>query len=143
MTHTLSGSRIRLLRQFLLFAGVGALGTVAHYTTLVALVEWLRCAPVPASAIGALVGMVVNYLLNYRFTFRSAKPHREAATKFFLVGGAGLLWNLLLMWLLAERAGFHYLIAQAGATGLVLLWQFGLSRFWVFAQTHGDAHNRR
>ncbi len=123
---------VRVWRQFTAFAIVGAIGTVGHYSTLVTLVELFRANPVFATTVGFTVGAVINYFLNYRLTFRSDKPHREAMTKFLIVAllGAGL--NSLLMHA-GLQAGMYYLVAQLIATGVVLGFNFLLSRLWTFA----------
>ena len=72
-------------------------------------------------------------MLNYRITFKSRKRHRDAATKFFLVAACGLALNTALMHALTGPMGLHYLLAQVGATGVVLLWNFAANQAWTFA----------
>jgi putative flippase GtrA len=121
-----------LLRQFLSFAGVGVIGTSAHYLTLLVLVHGFNCYPVSASAIGFVVGAVVNYVLNYHFTFRSSKHHYSAFIQFFSIALVGLGMNTLVMSVLLQAIGLHYLICQVIATCLVLIWNFAGNRFWTF-----------
>lgn len=125
---------LSLLEQFISFAGVGAIGTVAHWSVLVFLVQWLSTDPVLASFTGAVVGALTNYVLNYRFTFRSTKRHREAMAKFLTVAGVGLALNSLIM-AVCVGAGIHYLLSQVIATGLVLLWGFAGNRLWTFRES--------
>ena len=127
----------RLSVRFLVFAACGAVGTLGHYATMIALVQGARVPPVAASVAGFLVGMVINYVLNYRITFKSTKRHREAATKFFVVAGCGLTLNTALMHALAGVVGLHYLLAQALTTALVLLWNFAANHWWTFAHEGG------
>lgn len=127
----------RLSKRFLVFAACGLVGTLGHYLAMIALVQGLRVGPVAASVAGFLVGMGINYLLNYRFTFRSRKRHREAATKFFLVAWCGLALNTALMHALTGPMGLHYLVAQAGATAVVLFWNFVANHTWTFAHDGG------
>lgn len=122
------------LRHFLLFAALGAVGTVAQYTVLVGLVQGAGAGPVPASTLGFLAGGVVNYTLARRIAFRSSKPHREAATKFFLVAGVGLCLNALLMSTFTGIAGLPYLVAQVLTTGLLLFWHYGGNLLWTFRE---------
>jgi putative flippase GtrA len=124
--------RIAIARQFLAFATVGACGTVTHYATLIAGVS-LGTDPLVASALGWTFGAVVNYSLNYRFTFRSGLSHREAAPRFAVVAATGLVLNTLLM-AVGLRLGLYYLVAQVVATGLVLCCNFLLSRVWAFRE---------
>lgn len=119
-------------RRFIAFAAVGLVGTLAHYATLAALVEAARTDPVPASIAGFVVGAVVNYMLNYRLTFKSDKRHREAATKFFTVAGTGFVLNAILMSVLVGPLEFHYLVAQVGVTGFLVVWHYVLNAAWTF-----------
>jgi len=120
--------------QFVFFAGIGAVGTIVQYVTLAGLVEIAGIKPVLASAIGLVLGALVNYLLNYRFTFRSVKRHRETMPKFLAIALIGLLLNTLIMEIGTEMIRLHYLLAQVVATGLVLLWTFTGNRLWTFGE---------
>jgi len=121
--------------QFLSFATVGALGTAAHYATLIVGVS-LGLGAVIASAVGAAVGATVNYVLNYHVTFRSSLAHRQSGPRFALIAVVSLLLNTLLMAVGVNRLGLHYLVAQVLATGIVLCCNFVLSRAWAFSERH-------
>lgn len=123
------------LRQLARFLGVGFISAIGHYGLLIVLVQGLWVAPVPASAAGALLGAGINYSLNYRFTFRSAKRHRDAVLKFAVVASAGLMLNTVFMWIGIELLGLHYLISQIITTVLVLIWSFLGNRYWTFHVT--------
>jgi len=124
--------RLLAVKQFASFTGVGAIGTAAHYCVLIALVDVLQLRPIPSSALGFTVGAFVNYSLNYRFTFRSTKMHRESMPKFFIVATAGLLLNTAIMGVLTAMLSVHYLLAQIVATAGVLVWNFSINRCWTF-----------
>lgn len=119
------------LTRFVRFILVGGVATAIQYVLLVLLVRGLRVAPTPASSIGFALSAVVNYLLNYRFTFQSNRPHAPAATKFGVLASAGLLINAAIMRLLVG-AGMHYLLAQVCATAVVLFWNFIGNTVWTF-----------
>lgn len=120
-------------RQFLIFAGVGAVGTAAHYSVLILLVQALRTDPVIATTFGFIVGAAINYLLNYRVTFNSDKKHREALIRFFTVAVAGSVINGWIMSAGIDSLDLHYLVAQLVATGIVLLFNYIANRYWTFA----------
>lgn len=124
---------ISLLRQFSGFAGIGAIGTAGHYLTLIGLVQFLGISPVLASVAGFTVGALINYLLNYKFLFRSRKRHRESMLKFFVVALAGLVLNAMVVSFGVHALYLHYLVAQFLATAIVLIWNFSINRIWTFS----------
>lgn len=120
--------------QFVKFAGVGAIGTMAHYTALMLLVQLFDANAVLASSIGAIIGAIVNYILNYHYTFNSSKAHTETAWKFFTIASVGFVLNALMMALLTEILTLFYLFAQVISTGVVLIWNFLGNRLWTFQE---------
>ena len=142
MTHSKS------LHQFLRFAAVGLSGTAVQYLTFFIAVEthfsvFAKSPAVTGSAIGYLLGSVVNYILNYFFTFGSEKTHFEAATKYFTVLLVGWCLNFGLMTLFVEQWGWFGLWLWAGqilSTGVVLCWNFAGSKLWAFKQKKIEAH---
>lgn len=121
-----------LSRQFLRFAAVGATGTAVQYATLWIGVEFLAASAVVASAIGYVLGSVVNYLLNYFFTFKSGKSHAETAPKYYAVLAIGWCINTGLMKIFVGVLGWNYWLAQVITTGCGLIWNFLGSRLWAF-----------
>jgi putative flippase GtrA len=115
------------------FIGVGAVATLVQYGILVFLVEIAGLKPFLGSSIGFAISAVLNYWLNYHFTFRSQNPHAGAATRFALVALAGLVLNALAMILLGRVPGLPYVAAQIIATVVVLAWNFLGNSLWTFA----------
>lgn len=124
--------RDRVALQFLAFASVGAIGTLAHYTVLLALVVLVGMGPVLASSCGYLTGGVVNYALNYRFTFGSREPHFRSAIKFCAIAGVGFAINWALMSAATAGMQLHFIVAQIFSTAVVLGWNFIGNRCWTF-----------
>jgi putative flippase GtrA len=122
----------RTIRQFVFFTAVGGIGTGAHYLTLIGLVEGGLLTAVPASVAGFTVGAIINYVLNYRFTFNSNKSHGEAMSKFFTVAIVGCIINATLMYIGVNIIQVYYLVAQVISTGTVLIWNFITNKLWTF-----------
>ena len=122
-----------LFRQFMSFSFVGVIATTVHYIVLGFAVQFLAINPVTSSMFGFIAGAIVNYLLNYHFTFKSHKEHLETSLRFMMVALTGLGLNTLLMFLLTGR--LHYLLSQVCATIIVLFWNFLCNRFWTFRET--------
>ena len=120
--------------KFLRFASVGVAGTIAHYAVLVAIVEALNGRAIVGSSFGFLVGAAVNYVLNYHYTFRSNKEHKETMPKFYLIASIGFVVNGLIVYLFAHIGGANYLFAQVVATAIVLVWGFAANHLWTFVE---------
>ena len=118
--------------QFLRFALVGTAATITTYATLVGGVESLNLNAVTASIIGYMLGMVVNYTLNYRYTFDCERQHQVVAPKFLLVMLIGMLINAGVMFAGINWLGIHYLLAQLAAVAVVFMLSFTANRMWTF-----------
>lgn len=121
-----------LPRQVVSFVVVGLLAAVAHFGTLIGLVEGAGVNPVPATLIGFVAGGVVSYSLNRSMTFASTRPHREATWRFALVAGGGFALTFALMYVFIHRFALPYLPAQVVTTGIVLVWNFLGNKLWTF-----------
>ena len=124
---------MQVAKQFILFAMVGIVGTSGHYLALILLVYFFCVNPVLASAIGFSIGAFINYILNYKFTFRSQAYHHITLKKFMTVALFGALINTIIMWLGVEAAQIAYIIVQVIATSIVLILNFILNKFWTFS----------
>jgi putative flippase GtrA len=123
---------VELAHQFLRYASVGVAAFVFHYATLIGLVESDTLTPTPAALAGFVVGGIVSYVLNRRFTFVSDRSHSVAGPRFAITAAVGFGLTYLIMHLLTDRLGIHYLIAQLVTTGIVLVWTFLGNRYWTF-----------
>lgn len=125
---------MNLFRQFTRFAVIGAFATGLQYLILILLVQGGLAGAVMASSIGFAISSAFNYLLNRRFTFRSARSHTHALPRFMAVAAIGLCINGLLMWLFSSPLELHYLVAQLLATGATLVWNYSMNRLWTFSK---------
>lgn len=125
---------IALARQFVAFFGVGLVAAVAHYGVLAVLVEAFAVRASLAALAGFVVGGVVSYVLNRRWTFDSDREHGAAIPRFAAVAAVAFGLTGLLMELLSVRWGLHWLPAQVITTGVVLVWTFLAHRFWTFGR---------
>jgi putative flippase GtrA len=121
--------------KFLRFAILGAIGTGVHFVILWAMIS-SGLDVLSSSSVGGIGGALVNYRLNYRFTFNSDLAHSRTMVKFFTVALFGLILNLLIM---AELTYLDYFIAQLITVFFVLLWNYLANLFWTF-RVQGDDH---
>lgn len=120
--------------QFFWYIVAGGIATAVHYAVLIALVELSEFPPAPSAALGTLCGAAVSYLLNRRMAFSgSGTGHVQALPRFMAIALFGAFLNGVLVWLGVQLFGWHYLLAQALATVLVMGLTFQLNRLWTFA----------
>ena len=121
-----------ILKQMMRYAGVGGVSAIVHYATLIAAVELAQADPVFASVVASAAGALVNYALNYHYTFSSDRAHHISVLRFAIVATTGAALNAALMALGVDILGAHYLPTQVVATIIVFFWHFIVNRIWTF-----------
>ncbi|SNC60497.1 Putative flippase GtrA (transmembrane translocase of bactoprenol-linked glucose) [Marinobacter sp. es.048] len=115
------------LPRFLLAGGAA---TLLHWLTMLVLIGWGLTA-VLATATGATVGLLTNYVGQHRYAFCSGLPHRVAFPRYLT--GAALGWTLNLMgFSLLLVAGLSTAPSQMITTGLVAFANYFFARRFVF-----------
>jgi len=109
-------------------------GTVAHYILYILLVRVFSVHAVLASTLGAILGAVIIYLLNYFFIFRSTKKHIEAASKFTVVALMSVGLNGMIVSIALMYVSMHYLIAQMPAAVIVFGVSYLANKIWTFSE---------
>ncbi|RZI79026.1 MAG: glycosyltransferase [Rubrivivax sp.] len=130
MAHSLRTiASIRLVR----FALVGGLFMVANLALLHVLVHRLGMPYLWACILAFFALNALSYAFNKVFTFRlERKLVRQELLRFYLVMAASLTANLLLMYLLVERAGLGILQASAAVSALLAMFNFAGHALWTF-----------
>ncbi|MGA8706164.1 MAG: GtrA family protein [Steroidobacteraceae bacterium] len=121
-----------LVHKFGRFLLVGGLCTILQYALLILFVEEVHLSPTAASTIGYVASSLVNYLLNYSFTFKSTAEHRRSMPRFVVIALCGVALNAAVTFVGTAVLGLHYLLAQVIATCLTLGWNFVANLRWTF-----------
>jgi putative flippase GtrA len=111
---------------------VGIISTITTYAVLIIGVELMRVPVIPSSIVGYALGIVVNYVLNYTFTFMASEKHSIVFPRFMVVMSIGMATNAAVMYICNSVFGIHYLIAQTIAVGVVVAWSYTANRVWTF-----------
>ena len=119
-------------RHFWRYCIVGGLAALLHFAVLIVLVEAFHIRPTWASALGFCLAVVLNYALQYYWTFGADGPHGRMFSLFAVFAVLSLTINTGVFWLCNEPAQLPYLLAQVVATGTVVLINFQLNRRYVF-----------
>ena len=115
----------RLAHYVLRFSISGGIATLAHWLLMALLIQQ-GIAPVTATAVGALTGALVNYVMQFHFTFGAKAQHQTAIPSYIVAVIISWVANLLIFrFLLLELEG-NAVIAQLLTTGIVML----LNMFW-------------
>lgn len=116
--------------SFIRFLMVGIANTAIGYGTTMLLYYSIEISPFIANAGGYLIGGLLSYTLNRRFTFASKRRHREALPRFALAVAFCFGLNLIV---LEQALAFAPLpIAQAFANIAYTFAFYLVSRFVVF-----------
>lgn len=118
------------------YAVVGAVATAVHFAVLLAGVVWAGLPAWLGSGIGAAVGAQIAFFGNRHFTFHHRGPKARAWWKFQGAAAAGAVLGMGVVGL-AVALGWHYLLAQALATAVVLVATFVVNRRWAFGPRPG------
>lgn len=86
------------------------------------------------TAVAFATGLLITYLFSILWVFdnRSMKSRTAEVSVFVLIGIIGLGLTELLMWLLAQKAGLHYLLSKIVTTVLVFVWNFAAKKLLLF-----------
>lgn len=107
------------------FLAAGALNTALTYGLFV-LIE-PRLGYLPAYTLVYVGGIMLSYLLNTRFVFRTA-PSWRTAMAFPLVYAAQYLWGVALLYGLVDLLGWSGRIAMLAVIGSSVLLTYALTR---------------
>lgn len=121
--------------RFLLFAMVGSTGLVVHLVALFIALELFRVPFAEAQAIGALVAMTSNFILNNFLTYRDQRLKGFAILRglllFYLVCSVGLLANVGVAFSVYDQEPIWWLAGAAGAL-MGVVWNYAMSGLFVW-----------
>jgi len=122
---------VKRLTHFLL---VGALATGLQYVVYGALLQLSAWPAMLASMVGSLAGSVLSYALNYHLTFRSNRSHVSAVPRFYAMVAGAFVLNAGLVGILVDGLALNPWLGQVIATAACLVWNYAISRNWVFSE---------
>jgi putative flippase GtrA len=121
-----------LARELVRYTVAGGLASLVDVGMLVVLTRGLGVYYLHAAAIAFGLGLLTSYLLSIAWVFQARtfqNPWMELGL-FTLIGGIGLLWCGVCMWLLTEYAHLHYLCSKMVSALVVFCWNF-VAKKWV------------
>jgi putative flippase GtrA len=111
----------------------GSTATLVHFAVLVILVELFDVSPIVASILGFCAAIGANYTLQYYWTFQATGTHQVLFARYVTVTLVMLIVNTSLFWALNGWLQIQYLLAQAGATAIVVLLNYKINKHYTFS----------
>jgi putative flippase GtrA len=123
------------MKQFSRFLLVGFANTVLGYAVIFGCMYLAGLTPELSNAVGYLVGLVVSYLLNRHFTFRSARRRSTEFVRFVIVFLTAYTANFVVLVGLVRGLGLHAALSQVVAGVVYIGTAYLLNKRYVFHST--------
>jgi putative flippase GtrA len=85
-----------------------------------------------AAFVGYMLGLSWNYIISLIWVFESKHHRAKEMILVFCIAMGGLLWTLLILFLLIDIAHMDGILAKIISQILVLFWNFSMRKFYVF-----------
>ncbi|TSC58902.1 MAG: GtrA-like protein family [Candidatus Peregrinibacteria bacterium Greene0416_19] len=132
MRHFVLGKAQGMHIQFFRYFFVGGLASIVDLAVYKILTDFLHIHYLFAAFESYMAGLVANHLLSILWVFeRKHEPWKEYTLVFGIALG-GLAWTELLLYLAVDLAGIDDFLARIGVMFLVLGWNFGMRKVFVF-----------
>lgn len=128
---------MHILRQFSRFALVGGLNTVVDlsvYLVLTRLTSFWAAHQITAAVVSVSIATLNSYAWNKRWTFKNRSSSHAAIFSRFVAATLLGLGLHSLVFSAALSTGLHDIFAKTIAIAIVMLWNFGMYKFWAFAK---------
>lgn len=126
---------VNLIRQFILFCGVGAVNTALSLLIILIFSEILHVHYVVANIIGYAAGLTSGFIMHKKITFRAQQSDaafKKQFSSFLIVFGVGYAAQLLFLMLLVENMHLPNMPSQIIAWALYVAISFAGNKYFTF-----------
>ncbi len=145
-----------LLFTFFRYLISGGLATAVHFTVLIVLIDTQLSSPLHATMFGAGAGFLVNYQIQFHWTFKATGSHKLIFTRYLVISSIMFGLNTGIFWLatmpeclivlksipfptqLTQPENIVYWYAQIIATGVVFLCNFLINHHYTFKTVQSE-----
>jgi putative flippase GtrA len=117
------------------YAVSGGASACTHFGVGLLLTSGAGVRPVLASTAGFAASVVVSYVLQHAWVFRSAAAHAVAGTRFLTVTAVACTLNTVVLWVGTELAHGPYPVVQGVALVAIPAVNYALNSRWTFRTT--------
>jgi putative flippase GtrA len=127
---------VKIGTEFARFCTVGVVSNTLLYLTYLA-VTALGMGHKLAMTLLYILGVLVTFTFNRRWSFAHDGLVAEALPRYILAYVGGYLLNLLLLWTAVDHFGLPHRVVQGVSILIVAVTMFLLHRLWVFKPARG------
>lgn len=120
------------LAVFARYFVAGSIAAGVHLLSLALLIR-LGCPALAASMLGFCIALVVNYALQYYWTFRHSGSHVTAFTRYVTVNIGGFVLNAIVFHTIDSLSILPPVVTQAITILIVFVFNFVLNASFSFA----------
>ena len=122
----------KLINQILKFGIVGVIATIIDFAVLYILTEFIHIHYLVSSIISFTVSVIFNYILSIKWVFEvNHKQTKKDFILFVVLSVIGLGINELIMYLMVDKLGIHYMFTKIFATGVVMVYNFITRKIFI------------
>jgi putative flippase GtrA len=122
----------RNFKQLVIYGVVGALATLVEWGCFYVFDLQLGWNYMVATAVAFIFSTFANWLFGKLMLFHEKQPILQELGKIYLTSIAGLLMNLLIMWIEIDLLGIGDMLAKVIATCIVFLWNFLIRKYVIY-----------
>lgn len=129
-----SSSITFLNRSIIRYLFVGGIAAVVDISIFSIFAKILGYNYIFICAISFTIATFVNYILSIRFVFESCvrNSKRSEVILVYVISAAGLLINLVVLYICISILHVEKIISKVIATGIVFFWNYFVRKYYVF-----------
>lgn len=120
------------VRQFMLYLIVGGGATLVEWVLFHFLNGRFKIHYMISTSIAFAISTFANWAFGRLLMFQANQSVFKELVKIYLTAIAGLLMNLVIMWLAIEQFGIDEMLSKIIATGIVFFWNFLIRKFLIY-----------
>jgi len=121
-----------ILKQIRRYLTTGFLSAGSEYMILFLLTRYIGLWYIISNTIALTVGFWISFLLNKYWSFNSRKGMIRQLILYGILFVINLGASNGIVYLLTEKAGFHFMFSKLFAMGMIVMWNFVIYRKVIY-----------
>lgn len=119
-------------KQLMLYLIVGGIATVVEWLFFYLFSIRLNMNYLIATALAFVISTFANWLAGKLIMFKDWSHIVPEIVKIYATSIAGLVFNLVLMWIMVDIIDLHEMLSKIIATGIVFTWNFLIRKYLIY-----------